>query len=105
MSLSNLSIYNAWKNIKKLYENNKFKISGTTWDEEFELTDGSCSISNIPDYFDYIIKKHEALTDKPPFQIYINKIQNRILFKIKSGYYLELLTPEIMKLPGVLKKK
>ena len=57
-SLSNLSIYYAWKNIKKSYKNNKFKISVPTWNEEFELPDGSYSISDIPDYFKCILKKH-----------------------------------------------
>ena len=57
-SLSNLSIYYAWKNIKKSYKNNKFKISVPTLNEEFELPDGSYSISDIPDYFKCILKKH-----------------------------------------------
>ena len=57
-SLSNLSIYYAWKNIKKSYKNNKFKISVPTWNEEFELPYGSYSISDIPDYFKCILKKH-----------------------------------------------
>ena len=60
IALSNLSIYYTWKNIiKKSYKNNKFKISTPTWNEEFELPDGSYSISDIQDYFQYILKKHE----------------------------------------------
>ena len=58
VALSNLSIYYTWKNIKKSYKNNKFKISAPTWNEEFELPDGSYSISDIQDYFEYILKKH-----------------------------------------------
>ena len=58
IALSNLSIYYTWKNIKKSYKNNKFKISAPTWNEEFELPDGSYSISDIQDYFEYILKKH-----------------------------------------------
>ena len=58
IALSNLSIYYKWKNIKKSYKNNKFKISAPTWNEEFELRDGSYSISDIQDYFEYILKKH-----------------------------------------------
>ena len=58
VALSNLSIYNTWKKIKKSYKNNKFKISAPTWNEEFELPDGSYSISDIQDYFEYILKKH-----------------------------------------------
>ena len=97
--LSNLSIYYTWKNIKSSYNNNKFKISAPTWNEEFELPDGSYLISDIQDYFEYILKKHSESVDNPPIRIYINRIENRITFKIKSGYYLELLTPpETMKL-------
>ena len=58
IALSNLSIYYTWKNIKKSYKNNKFKISAPTWNEEFELPDGSYSVSDIQDYFKYILKKH-----------------------------------------------
>ena len=55
--LSNLSIYYTWKNIKSSYTNNKFKISAPTWNDKFELPDGSNSVSNIQDYFEYILKK------------------------------------------------
>ena len=54
IALSNLSIYYTWKNIKNSYNNNKFKISAPTWNDEFELPDGSYSISDIQDYFEYI---------------------------------------------------
>ena len=54
VALSNLSIYYAWKNIKRLHKNNKFKISAPTWNEEFELPDKSYSVSNIQDFFEYI---------------------------------------------------
>ena len=91
MALGNLSIYHTWKNIKSEYNNNKFKINAPTWDNEFDLPDGSYSISDIQDYFEYIIKKHETLTDNPPVLIYVKKIKNRIVFKIKTGYKLELL--------------
>ena len=56
IALSNLSIYYAWRNIKSSYNNNKFKISTPTWNDEFELPDGSCSVSDIQDYFEYILK-------------------------------------------------
>ena len=104
MALVNLSIYYTWKNIKSEYNNNKFKISAPTWNETFALPDGSYSIDDIQDYFEFIIKKHEALTDNSPAQIYSNKIKNRIVFKIKNGYKVELLTPETMKLLGSTKK-
>ena len=105
VALSNLSIYYMWKNIKSSYNNNKFKISAPTWSEEFELPDGSYSISDIQDYFEYILKKHSGSVANPSIRIYINRIENRITFKIKSGYYLELLTPETMKLLGVTVSK
>ena len=104
MALANLSIYYTWKNIKSEYSNNKFKISAPTWNDTFDLPDGSYSIADIQDYFEFIIKKHETLTENPPIQIYPNKIKNRIVFKIKTGYKLELLTPETMKLLGSTKK-
>ena len=99
-ALANLSIYYTWKNIKSAYNNNKFKISAPTWNDEFDLPDGSYSIADIQDYFESIIKKHETLTENPPVQIYPNKIKNRIVFKVKTGYKLELLSPETMKLLG-----
>ena len=54
VALSNLSIYYTWKNIKSLYNNNKYKISAPTWNDKFELPDGSYSVSDIQDYFEYI---------------------------------------------------
>ena len=100
VALSNLSIYHTWKNVKCSYNNNKFKISAPTWSEEFELPDGSYSVSDIQDYFEYILKKHSESVDNPPIRMCINRIENRITFKIKNGYYLELLIPETMKLLG-----
>ena len=84
VALSNLSIYYTWKNIKRSYNNNKFKISAPTWNEEFELPDGSYSISDIQDYFEYILKKNSESVDNPPIRIYVSKIENRSTFKIKS---------------------
>ena len=77
ITLSNLSIYNTWKNIKNSYNNNKFKISAPTWNEEFTLPGGSFSVSDIQDYFEYILKKHgEKIDDKnkPSVKVYLNKI-------------------------------
>ena len=105
VALSNLSMYYTWKNVKSSYNNHKFKISAPTWNEEFELPDGSYSVSDIQDYFEYILKKHSESVDNPSIRIYVNKIENRITFKIKSGYYLELLTPETMKLLGSAENK
>ena len=104
MVLANLSIYYTWKNIKSEYYSNEFKISAPTWNDTFDLPNGSYSIADIQDYFEFIIKKHETITENPSIQIYPNKIKNRITFKIKTGYKLELLTPETMKLLGSTKK-
>ena len=104
MALANLSIYYTWKNIKSEYNNNKFKISAPTWNDKFDLPDGSYSVSDIQDYFEYTIKKHETIADNPPVQIYVNKIKNGIVFKIKTSYKLELLSKETMQLLGSSKK-
>ena len=103
VALSNLSIYYTWKNTKSSYKNNKIKISAPTWSDEFELPDGSHSISDIQHYFEHVLKKHGENVDNLSIKIYLNKIENRITFKIKHGYYLELLTPETMKLLGSTK--
>ena len=105
VALSNLSIYYTWKNIKSSYNNNKFKISALTWNEEFELPDGSYLVSDIQNYFEYILKEHSEDIDNPSIRIYVNKIENRITFRIKSGYYHELLTSETMKLFGSAENK
>ena len=105
VALSNLSIYYTWKNVKSSYNNNKFKISASTWSEEFELPDESYSVSDIQDYLEYILKKHRERVHNPSIRMYINRIENRITFTIKNGYYLELLTPETMKLLGSTESK
>ena len=103
--LSNHSIYYILKNRKESCKNNIFKISAPIWNEEFELPDGSYYVLDIQDYFEYILKKHGEKTDNPSIRIYVNEIENRITFRIKTGYYLELLTPETMKLFGSTKSK
>ena len=105
MALANLSIYYTWKNINSEYNDNKFKISAPTWNDTFALPDGFYSISDIQDHFEFFIKKHETLTENPPVLIYPNKIKNRIVFKIKTGCKLKLLTPETKKLLGSGKKE
>ena len=89
------------KNIKKSCNNSKFRISAPSQNEKFDLPDGSYSVSDIQDYFDYTIKKQEKLPDNLPIRISVNKIKNRI----KREYYLELLTTETMKLLGGTKSK
>ena len=76
--------------MKSSYRNNKFKVSAPIWSDEFELPDGSYSISDIQDYFEYILKKHSERVDERPIEIFVSKNENRITFKIKNGYYLEL---------------
>ena len=87
ITLSNLSIYYTWKNIKSSY-NNKFKMAAPTSNDKFELPDGSYHLSDIQDYFEYILEKHREDIDEPSIQIYVNKIEDRITFKIKNGYSL-----------------
>ena len=72
--------------MKKSSKNNKFQIWAPTWKDKFELPNVSYSVSDIQDYFEYI-RKHETLTDNPPITIFVNKIENRITFKIKTGYW------------------
>ena len=106
-----ICVYYTQKNIKSGYNNNKYKIYVRTWNDTFDLPDGTYLIYlmvlilmvliHIQDYFEFIIKKHETLAEIPPVQ---NKIKNRIVFKIKTGYKLELLTPETKKLLGSGKK-
>ena len=103
MALANLSIYYTWKNVKSFYNNNKFKISAPPWNETFDLSDGSYNISEIQDCIEYIIKKHETIGKNAPILIYANKLSNRIVFKMKTGYKLELLSKETMKLLGSTK--
>ena len=104
IDLANLSIYYTWRNIKSEYNKNKCKMSAPCSNDTFDLPDGSYSIDDIQDYFEFIIKKHETFNEDLPVEIYPIKIKNRIVFKIKTGYKLELLTPETMRLIGSTKK-
>ena len=90
---------------KKRHKNNRLKISAPTWNETFQLPEGLYSVSGIKGYFEYILKKHHTVTDNSPIRIYVNKIENTITFKIKTSSYLELLTPETMKLLRCSKTK
>ena len=105
MALANLRIYYTWKNIKSEHNNNKFKISAPDWHDSFDLLNGFYSISDIQYYFEFIIKKHETLTENPLIQIHPNKIKNKLIFNLKTGYKLELLIPETMRLLGRAEKK
>ena len=84
MALANLSIYYTWKNIKSVYNNNKFKMHAPTWNDEFNLPEGSYSVSDIQNNFEYIIKKHGTIADNPSAQSYVNTIKNRIVLKNKD---------------------
>ena len=76
MALTNLSICHTWKNIKSECNNNKFKILVRTCNDTFDLPDGSYSIADIQDYFEFIIKKHITLTENSAVQVYPNKTKN-----------------------------
>ena len=98
-------LYYTRKNIRKQYKNTKFtKTIDPTWNDEFELPDGSYSASDIQGYIEYIIKKHEILTTIPPIYVYINRINNGLVFKIKNGYKLELQSFKMMKFLSSTKK-
>ena len=102
-ALPNLSIYYTWENIKSKYNNNKFKTPGSTWSETFDLPEGSYEISDIQDYFLKMIQKHNPkieTNENSPILTYPNGVKNRISFKIKTGYKLELLTNETRELLG-----
>ena len=105
VALSNLGMCYTWKNIKELYKNNTFKVSPPTCNDRFWISDGSYSVSDIQDYFEHIIKKHETVKDYPPRKTYANKKEKRITINTKTGYYFQLLTPEAMKLLGCTKNK
>ena len=85
-----LNTYRFITSGRKLYKHNKLKIIAPTWDDEFELPAGCYSVSDI--------KKHETLTTVSPIHVYINRINNRSVFKIKDGYKLELQMPETVML-------
>ena len=73
--------------------------------DKLKLQNGSYSISNIQDYFEFISKNHGESTDNSSIKIYVNKIENRVTFKIKNGYSLKIVTRETMKLLETLKMK
>ena len=89
VALQNLSIYYTWKNIRQQYKSNKLKRITPTWTDEFELPYGSYSVSYVQDYIEFIIEKHETLTTIPPIHIYINRTNNRLVFKTKVRDKLE----------------
>ena len=92
--LQNLSISYTWKNTREQYKNNGLKIIASTWSYQFELPDGSYSVSDIQGYIEFLIKKREILTAIPPIHVYVNRINSRLVFKIKDANKLELQTPE-----------
>ena len=104
IALSDPSIHYTWHNIKEQYNNNKFRLSGPTWSEDVTVPDGSYEISQIQNYFlDEVIKKHEPnvnSNEQSSILIYANRILNRVTFRVKTGYKLELLTNETMTLLG-----
>ena len=105
MLLHQTLVFITHEKTERSYNNNKFKIWAPTWNDKFELRDETYSVSDIQDYFEYIFKTQRRNIDNPSVIIYKNKIANRITFKIKTGYYLELLTPKTMKLLGSTENK
>ena len=67
------------KKIKSSYSNNRFKISAPTWNDKLELPDRSYPVSDIQDYFEYILKKHNENIDNPTVKIHLNKIENKFI--------------------------
>ena len=88
IALSNFSIYYTWKNIRKSYKNDKLKISAPIWNDEFELPDGSYSISDIQNHFEYNLKKHNENIDNPLIRIYANKIEKELHLKLRLDMIL-----------------
>ena len=104
IALSDLSIYDTYKNIKISHSNDKFNLSDQTWNHKIELPDGSYTISDIQDCFEYI-QKNNVKTNNPLIRTYVYKIKNRFTFKIKTGYYLDFLTIKTIKLLGSTENK
>ena len=104
IALPDLSIHYTWHNVKEEYNNNKFRLSGPTWSKDVTAPDGSYEVYQIQNYFlDEVIKKHESdikSNEQSPILILPNKIINEVAFRIKTGYKLELLTNETMRLLG-----
>ena len=99
VALSNLGVYYTWKIMKKSYKNNEWS------DMESRITWWIIFCIRYPRLFWIYLKKHGEKTDNPSIRIYVNKTENRIIFKFKTGYFLELLTPEKIKLLGSTKSK
>ena len=105
ISLSNLSIYYTWKNIKISYNKNKFKLSAPTWIDKFNYLMDHILYQIFKIILKYILKKHGQKIDNPSIKIYANKIENRITFRIKNGCILGFLKPETIKLLGSTENK
>ena len=104
IALSDLSNHYTWYNIKEQYNNNRIRLSGPRWSKDITIPDGSYEIYQIQNYFlNEVTKKHESTAksnEQSPIFIYANRILNRVSFRIKTGYKLELLTNETMRLLG-----
>ena len=88
IALSNLSIYYTWRNIKNSYNNNKFKMSAPTWNDEFELLDRSNSVSDIQDYFKYIYKNMGKILKRHHCKSMSIKLIILLNLKLKMGIAL-----------------
>ena len=90
---------------KKQYKKNRLQITRPTWNSEFELPDVFCSVSDIQGYIEHVFKRHKTLTTIPPIHVYINRMNNRLVFKIKDEYKLQLQLPKPKKLFDSAKEK
>ena len=99
VAAQSLSIYYTWKNVRTINLEKKLQLGMMNLNCQMVLI-----VSHIQDYIEFIIQKHEILTTIPPIHVYINRINNRLVFKIKDGYKLELEIPGTMKLFGSKKK-
>ena len=103
VALQKRSIYYTWKNRRQQRKNNKLKIIAPTWNDEFDFPNGFYSMLDIQDYIECVIEKYEIPSANHLIHIYIKKINNRLVFKIKDRHKLELQTAETMKLIGSTK--
>ena len=88
MLLYQILVFTIHGKTKNSYNSNKFKIYAPTWSDEFELPDGSCSISDIQEYFEHIFKKHNENVDNPSLKIYVKKLKIGLHLKLKKDIIL-----------------
>ena len=100
----NVLNYHSWRNMEKSHGNNKFKISGTTWDKEVELPDVSHSVSDIQDYFEHILKKHKHWLINLQFKYIPTKFRTELHSKLGQDTILSFWHPKLWSYVEVLKE-